>query len=379
MKKYIGLVLALVLAFSMLVACAPEEAAPPAEKPTPPAEKPTPPAEKPKPPPEKPKPIALRYQFTWADVKGEPLTEETHWIKSELEKRTDGGLTLDIGWGQAFCKQTEAPDATRTGAVDTGIIMLYIPKANPFQAAPYASSLMFAGLETGESAAVYMKLAEKFPEAQKEVEERMNQKWLCAYDLPAYGLISSKEVKGLEDIKGLKVRVAGKPITECYKAVGAVPISMSSSEVYDGLSKGVLDATVCSSSVIYKWKWYETCKYFIPRTLVGSIPFYAWTINMDVFNKLPSDYQKVLVDVGKEVGERHPSVLIEAEAVLLEKMINEEGLKVVELTPEAIADWQAMVDAKPLYEEYVKTVEDMGYANAREVLEGYCDLLNYHP
>ena len=365
MKKYLGLVLALVLALSMLAACAPEQ--------------PTPTPEKPTPTPEKPKPIALRYQFTWANVAGEPLTEETLWIKNELEKRTNGGLTLDIGWGQAFCKQTEAPDSTRTGAVDTGIIMLYIPKANPYQAAPYASSLMFAGVPTGDSAAIYVDLIEEFPEAQKEVEKRMNQIWLAVYDLPAYGLVSSKEIKSIKDLKGLKMRVAGKPITEAYKAVGSVPISMSSSEVYDGLSKGVLDATVCSSSVIYKWKWYEVCKYFVPRTLVGSIPFYAWTINTDVFNKLPSDYQKVLVDVGKEATARHPAVLIDAEAVLLDKMVKENGLIVVELTPEEIADWQASVDAKPLYDDYVKTVEDMGYADAQKVLDGYCDLLNYHP
>jgi TRAP-type transport system periplasmic protein len=50
---------------------------------------------------------------------------------------------------------------------------------------------------------------------------------------------SNKEIKSLEDMKGLKLRLmSSKLLVEDYKAYGASPTPMSYGEVYSGLADG---------------------------------------------------------------------------------------------------------------------------------------------
>ena len=58
---------------------------------------------------------------------------------------------------------------------------------------------------------------------------------------PNFLITTKKQVKTLEDLKGMKIRMLGGPPTEMAKALGAVPAPMPMPDMYQALDKGVFD------------------------------------------------------------------------------------------------------------------------------------------
>lgn len=103
------------------------------------------------------------------------------------------------------------------------------------------------------------------------------------------------------EIKGRKVRVPPNPMwVETFKAMGAVPTPLQWSEVYSGLSQGVVDAAEAPLSTLYGSKLYEVKKVV---TLTGH--FKAVTgvsISEGYFQSLPKDIQQIIQEEAEEGG-----------------------------------------------------------------------------
>lgn len=127
-------------------------------------------------------------------------------------------------------------------------------------------------------------------------------------------LTSKKEIKSLDDMKGLKLRLmSSKLLVEDYKAYGAAPTTMSYGEVYSGLQMGLIDAQVNPLFAIYSMKFYEVQDYC---TQLKSEPFVGIpTVNQKFFDSLPKDTQQemrkfwinAIIPAGKWITERNAS------------------------------------------------------------------------
>ena len=125
---------------------------------------------------------------------------------------------------------------------------------------------------------------------------------------------SKKEVKSLDDVKGLKLRLmSSKLLVESYKAYGAAPTPMSYGEVYSGLQMGLIDAQVNPLFAIYSMKFYEVQNYL---TQLKSEPFLGIpTVNQDFFDGLTKEAQQemrnfwidAIIPAGKWITERNVS------------------------------------------------------------------------
>lgn len=103
-------------------------------------------------------------------------------------------------------------------------------------------------------------------------------------------MTTKTEVKSLDDIKGLKLRVmSSKLLVEDYKAYGAVPTPMSYGEVYSGLQMGLIDGQVNPLFAISSMKFFEVQNYC---TQLKSEPFLGIpTVNAKFFDGLPKNVQ----------------------------------------------------------------------------------------
>jgi len=61
---------------------------------------------------------------------------------------------------------------------------------------------------------------------------------------PNIFIMREKEVRSPEDLKGLKIRVAGSVAGSLVEALGATPVYMNSFETYNALQTGLIDGTV---------------------------------------------------------------------------------------------------------------------------------------
>ena len=72
-----------------------------------------------------------------------------------------------------------------------------------------------------------------------------------------------RPINSMEDIKGLKLRLAENAIwSDCFKAFGASPTAMAFSEVYTACQQGTVDGFELPVPSVYSGAYWEVCKYY---------------------------------------------------------------------------------------------------------------------
>ena len=107
-----------------------------------------------------------------------------------------------------------------------------------------------------------------------------------------------KQIRTLEDLKGLKVATIGEPDISFIKALGAVPVGMPPTEFYFGLERGTVDAAWMDTNGQVSFKLYEKAPY-ITRIPGNSNGANVTFMNLEKYNSLPPDI-KVIFD--KNIG-----------------------------------------------------------------------------
>lgn len=113
-------------------------------------------------------------------------------------------------------------------------------------------------------------------------------------------IMRDKVVRQPSDLKGLKIRVAGATAADVASALGATPVQMPISQVYNALQTGLIDGVITGSSVLSDFKIDEVAGSVTIGAPLGRIAFYA-VMNEGVYNGLPAD-QKAAVDKAIGVG-----------------------------------------------------------------------------
>ena len=152
-----------------------------------------------------------------------------------------------------------------------------------------------------------------------------------------FQLYTIKPVKGIDDIKGLRIRTSAMYL-DFLKALGAAPIGTKPGDVYQALERGVVDGVMWPAYTIRPWGWHEVLKYVVgPSFYKVAHPV---LMNAKKWDSLPKHLQgaivKVLVEQARKVDERS-LVKMKKERVTLQ----EAGLKIINFSP---SDEKAYID-----------------------------------
>ncbi|MGF7057674.1 TRAP transporter substrate-binding protein [Brassicibacter mesophilus] len=161
---------------------------------------------------------------------------------------------------------------------------------------------------------------------------------------------ANKEIRAVDDFKGVKFRTMESPIIMSqFKALGANPVPIDFSELYNSLQLGVVEGQENPLVTIENMKFYEVQDYLMlsEHAYLGHVLIYS----SDWFNKLPEDIQKVLYDTGREVAKWQRNAVQEEEVKYLET-IKASGTNIVELSE---SEKEALKEiTRPVHNEYVK-------------------------
>ncbi|MFH0782150.1 MAG: TRAP transporter substrate-binding protein [Pseudomonadota bacterium] len=292
------------------------------------------------------------------------------WLK-QIEAATGGKVKIQPYYGETLAKGKDMWNATKTGITDIGWAFHgYWPNMTPVTDVISLPAMSFKTAEKGSE--VLWKLYEKTPEIQKEFKD---VKVLLFYTSPPYTLITiNKQVKTLEDMKGMKLRMTGGPPTEMVSALGAVPMLIPMPDSYLSLQKGVIDGMGAPWEAVHVWRFYEVVKYYteVPFPAV----YFSIIMNKNKWNSLPKDVQDAIMSVGGEKGSKfwgqHFFDDMKSEAL---KKVEEAGqsANVIELSAEERQKW-IDVGAKPIWDNWVSAREKQGITNARQILETTLEL-----
>jgi TRAP-type C4-dicarboxylate transport system substrate-binding protein len=114
-------------------------------------------------------------------------------------------------------------------------------------------------------------------------------------------LIADKPVRSPAEMAGMTVRVPPNTMwIETFKAMGARPTTVQWSEVYGALQQNVVQAAEAPLGSLWGAKLHEVRK--VISTTGHFTAFTMWPMNINFFNRLPADVQKVLLEEGTKGG-----------------------------------------------------------------------------
>jgi len=315
--------------------------------------------------------ITLKY----ADQNAEDGWEGAHaavpWLK-QMESATKGKVKFQRFFAQSLFKGVDAWESLKTGQADVAWCFHgYWANMTPLADVIALPFLPVPSAEKGSE--VLWKLYEKYPSIQKQFEAN---KVVLTWTSNSYFLATrNKQVKTMDDLKGLKIRTTGGPPTDMIKALGAVPIAMGMPDVYLNLEKGVIDGALLPWEALYSFKLYEVVKY-ITNAPFHSV-YFTQAFNTKSWNSLSPDVQKQITGVGGLTGSKFwGKNMFDSAAVEVRNIVKEKKYTLVEYTiPTAdLASWRK-AGGEPLWELWVKAQEAKGSTEAREILNTTLQLL----
>jgi TRAP-type C4-dicarboxylate transport system substrate-binding protein len=168
-------------------------------------------------------------------------------------------------------------------------------------------------------------------------------------------IMSKVPVKTLEDIRGLNLRASGGA-AQILAAWGANPVGMPMPETVEALQKGVVKGLYSSLEVMKDFKFAESCK-FVTLTDTVIYPF-AVVMNMDSWNKLPKDVQKIMDDLKVEQSEWTSRYIDNHVDEAMKWAVKTEGVEVIKLSPAEKAKWDAKL--QPLTDAWINDAKSKG-------------------
>ena len=259
------------------------------------------------------------------------------WIE-EIKKRTNGRVII-----QLYNPNTIIPDAeVWNGLVKDQIDLAdhYIARfPGVFPATTVTANLpMAATCATSASSAIW-ELVNTVPEMKEEFKE---VKLLAMHSTsPMQVATCKKEIKSLNDMKGLRFIAAGKDSSLIAKGLKIDYIIQPGPDIYMALSRNMADGVIYPIPVIHSYKISEATKYiFISSALTTS--FVA--MNKSRWESLPDDIKQIFEKTTNEVMTKAlGNALDNGEKEDLNAMVSN-GVKVNHMTSEERNTWKQLLE-----------------------------------
>jgi len=130
---------------------------------------------------------------------------------------------------------------------------------------------------------------------------------------------NKRKLNSPDDMKGLKIRVMSTPVyIEMIKSLGADPTPMAFGEVYSACQQGTIDGLECPAVHFWQKRFFEVNNYItLTAHTYESEPL---TMSMKTWNKLPAEYQDIILQAVKESLIYSRQMSVEQEAGFFQKI-----------------------------------------------------------
>lgn len=266
-------------------------------------------------------------------------------FKEELEARSDGKITLTIYPNSTLGGDRDLVEGMQMGTADFGLIAGVLGNFEPtiqLLELPYLfhSQEEFDKVIHGDIGS----------EIAGNVLDKAQVRILNWWERGSRQVTSNKPVNGLDDLKGLKIRVPEIPaMVAAWRAMGANPTPMAWSEVYTGLEQNVIEAQENPIPFIYGGRINEVQKYL---AMTDHKYEYVTLAMSDLrWKQLTPEQQTIIVEAAQAATDAENEAVRNQTATMLQEMVDA-GLQVTkpEIGPIAAA-------ATSAHEDFAKTVD----------------------
>jgi len=206
-----------------------------------------------------------------------------------MTEASNGRLQFTFYPGGSLLGATETMDGVKDGSADMcwSCCSFF---GGRFPVSEFVN-LVGTGIDSAREATEVLNIMwEEVPELQEEFKDwKMVALHACTY--APFSTVGTK-VETKDDFKGLQIRAAGTVASKYIEALGATPVTMPTSDVYESVSKGVIDGFANDWHNIDCFKLYEPIDYCLNLPINFTACWVA--MNQDTYNNLPADLQAVI-------------------------------------------------------------------------------------
>lgn len=160
-----------------------------------------------------------------------------------------------------------------------------------------------------------------------------------------------------EDMQGVQIRAAGKSFEQMLAGAGASIASMASSEIYNAMQTGVLQAANTSSSSFVSYRIYEQVKCYTPAGDVALWFMYQpMLINKSTFDGLTPEQQAALL-AASEKAQAFYLEEAKKEDEASTKVFADAGVEIAQMSAEDFNAWRELAK-ETSYKAFVEEVPD---------------------
>ena len=281
------------------------------------------------------------------------FTEHVEKLAELVSAKTNGEFTMNVSYG-GLSKNRENLDGISIGAFEMAQFCAgYHRDKNPTITVLELPFMGVANLqeEVAVSNAVYA-----HPATQKDLA-RWNAKLLMTSPMPQYNIVGTGEPRDtLAKMEGMRVRATGG-IGNAFKAVGATPTSVTSSEAYNAMESGVVDTVAFAQHAHLSFRTIDQATWWSANLNPGTVNCPV-VVNIDAYEGL-SDAHRAALDTSIDEAIDHylanyGSLLDRWETILAEKNVTK-----VELAQSELDAFRA-VGGEPIQQKWIQDMEAQG-------------------
>ena len=255
-------------------------------------------------------------------------------MAAEVAKRTQGTLTIAINPGG----RVRYPGQASLDAVQTGLVPLTFVNSAFLQAIdPDLGFLNLPFTITDELMAKPGVAEGVLALVSGTVEPRRLKALAIMRGADTIMIFKNRRVTAPDDIKGLKIRVAGPGVyQDIVRSLGAEPVVFPAIEMGAALARGAMDGIITSPG-----GWGKNVKDAPSASLVPGLLFYTYFLIADKawFDGLPSSEQKALADSARVAVTEKWSEMQADDARLVAELVSR-GATYAVVPGEAVAAWR---------------------------------------
>ena len=307
------------------------------------------------------------WNFTCSTTENSTWAEGGRKFGELMEKATGGKIKVNV----------YAADQLTNGNQSEGIQALM--NGDPVQISMH-SNLIYSAFDPRFNVVSLPFLFDSVEDADAKLDGEAGEKLkaiLDEYGLHCMGIAengfrqltnSKQEVKTVDDMKNLKIRVAGSNLLmECYKRWGADATNMNWSETYTALQQKTVEGQENPLPAIDAASVQEVQPYCSMWNAIYDCLFFC--INGDIYNNLTPEQQKVVDEAGQKAVDYERAINRAGDDEIMDRWQNENGVKITKYEDMDIDSFKQAVDGVDAW--YQNELESQGYDDAKDLIEAF--------
>ena len=305
------------------------------------------------------------WNFTCSTTETSTWAEGGRKFGELMEKATGGKIKVNV----------YAADQLTNGNQSEGIQALM--NGDPVQISMH-SNLIYSAFDPRFNVVSLPFIYDSYDDADAKFDGEAGEKLkeiLSSYVLHCMGIAengfreltnSKHEVKTVDDMKNLKIRVAGSNLLmECYKRWGADATNMNWSETYTALQQNTVEGQENPLPAIDAASVQEVQPYCSMWDAIYDCLFFC--INQDLYDTLTPEQQAVVDECGQKAVEYERYINRSGDEEIMNRWESKNGVTFTKKDDMDIDSFKEAVDG--VDEWFVEQLKDAGYKDGQELVE----------